>query len=156
MVDGAGDPLEGPIADRIGHDTRAEAHRHLPRGADQRAGQRRRLIPFGRRKRRADRQAEDRGAVGVERAAVLTRLGHLREESGELWKRAAGLGGDEAVVFGEEFLIVIKRGLIDRKHPGGIADPEAALPGEAEGDPAGGGGDVGGAAGEIGAVADRP
>ena len=69
---------------------------------------------------------------------------------------AARLSGDEAVVCGEEFLVVIQCGLIDREHPGGIADPEPPLPGEAEGDPASGGGEMNGAAGEIGAVADRP
>ena len=156
VVDGAGDPLEGPIADRVGNDTRAEAHRYLSRGADERAGQRRRLIPFGGRKRRADRQPEEIGAMGIERAPILSRLGHLREESGEMREGAARLGGDEAVVRGEEFVIVIKRRLVDREHPGGIADPEAALPGQPEGDPTGGSGEMGGAAGEIGAVADRP
>ncbi|MFM8709320.1 MAG: FGGY-family carbohydrate kinase [Planctomycetia bacterium] len=71
VVDCAGDALERPVAHGVGDDARAEAHRHHARGADQRSGERRRLVAFRRCHRDPGRQAEHGRAVAVEHAGIL-------------------------------------------------------------------------------------
>ena len=104
MVNRAGDALKGPVAHGIGDDARTEAHRHHPRRADQRSDERRRLIPFGGRHLDAGRQAEQRGAVAIERAGVLARLLHMGQQVFERTQLlAVGQLRDDCVEVGEEF-----------------------------------------------------
>ena len=103
MVDRAGDALVGPVAHRVGNDARAEAHRHHARCADQRSGQRRRLVSLGGRHRDAGRQAEQRGPVAIERASVCAGLLHMRQQVAERSHLLAVCRGrDDCVEVGKE------------------------------------------------------
>ena len=80
MIDSPRDAGKRAVTNRVGDDARAEAHRHLARRRDQRAGQRRRLVALRRCYGDACGQAEQRRPTSVEHAAILTCPSHLWQQ----------------------------------------------------------------------------
>ena len=148
---------ERPVAHRVGDDARPEAHRHRAGCCDQRSGQCRRLIPFSGSDGSALGQSEQGGAAAAERATILSGTTHLGEQVAEgPHGRVAARPGHEGIEVGQPLRVVVKRLLVDRKHPGRIADTERPAAGEHVGDPAGRRGDPQHPRRLLGLVADRP